>query len=272
MNHSAEKARYGLPEGRPSIQENLLLAKRKEDLIKHYTDLGHQIRQGTLSIELFAKKQTEKDLQTETEAEHDYLTGLLNRNGFFNAFDEKLLGFRRTLHTLDKQTQTATPGSLVLLDLDHFGAVNKIYGDIVGDALLQQVALLLGEGVRPEDLLARFGGEEFLFYLPGAKLEDAGHTVERLRNALLTQTANKLKKALPEIAEELTGFQQTASFGVIQFPDNLTEEYILKAKNRETVFGETYKGAVEAMRFAKREGRNRTALKRVDGQLEIITP
>lgn len=272
MDNVSERPNYGIPEGRRSIPENSFYARLRKQRIEHYTSLGNAIKDGTLTVAQFAEERAEYDLQQEAESGHDYLTGLLNRGGFYNTFDDKLLGFRRTLHPSSKQTQAATPGSLVLLDLDDFGLVNKAHGDIVGDALLQQLALILAESVRPEDLVARFGGEEIVIFLPGIKLEDAGLAVERIRSTLSTQAAEKVKEALPENADKLANFRQTASFGIVQFPDNLTEDYLLTPKNRVALFSEAYKGASEAMRFAKVEGKNRTALKRGNGTLEVITP
>lgn len=242
------------------IGTNAETTRKRQELIDRYLALGKSIQDGTKSIEEFAKEQAEGDLRKEAEAEYDPLSGLLNRRGFFNRFDEKLLNFRRTLHELRKQGQTGTSGCLVLVDLDDFGAINKTYGDSIGDMTLQQTAITLVENVRPNDLIARFGGEEFLIFLPDTKLEGACIVVERIRKALPIQTA-----AHP-------GIRQTASFGIVQFPSDLLEEEISQPKFRERLFGISYRGASETMRFAKKEGKNRTAVMKANETIEIITP
>lgn len=251
---------YGLLKEQQKGQDDELRNRRKQQLIEFYTDLGNAIKAGTKSVEEFAQEQTDRDLNTEAEAQHDPLTGLLNRRGFFNSFEDKLLGFRRILRGLGKGA-TATPGCLALLDLDNFGAVNKTNGDAFGDSTLQHVAIALIEGVRPEDPVSRFGGEEFLVFLPGASLEAATHVVERLRQAIPNQTAQLLE-----------GFRQTASFGIVQFPDNLEEEAVVLPEKRESLFSEAYQAVIEAKNFAKQAGKNRTAVKRANGKIEVITP
>lgn len=254
------EADYGLPQEHQKLQDDELSKRRKEELVKYYTDIANAIKAGTKPIEEFALEQAERDLGYEAEAEHDPLTGLLNRRGFFKAFDDRLLGFRRILHDLPKGS-TATPGCLVLLDLDNFGAINKSRGDEYGDSTLQHTAIALVEGVRPDDPVSRFGGEEFLLFLPGSDLEGSAHVVERLRQAIPNQTA-----------EYLDGFRQTASFGIVQFPNNPTEDDVLQPEKRELLFKEAYKQAVQAKNHAKKEGKDRTAVIRPDGVIEVITP
>lgn len=255
------EATYGLPpEKNPLAQDEEAKSRRKSELVKHYTDLANALLKGTISVDQFATEQAERVLSDEAEAEHDPLTGLLNRRGFFNSFDERLLSFRRVLRELP-EGQRATPGCLVIVDLDNFGAVNKQYGDAFGDSTLQQVAVTLTEGVRPQDPVSRFGGEEFLLFLVGAKLEDVIGVMRRISTSLPKDTE-----------ANLDGIRQTATFGVVQFQDNLTEEEITVPQNRETIFGQAYKDASEAMRFAKAAGKNLIGIKRPDRLPEIVTP
>jgi len=257
---TSSEATYGLPPEKNLLtQDEKARNRRKSELVKHYTDLANALINGTVSVDQFATEQTKRDLSNEAEAEHDPLTGLLNRRGFFNSFDEKLLGFRRVLHELP-EGQRLTPGCLVIVDLDNFGAVNKTHGDAFGDSTLQQVAITLTDGVRPEDPVSRFGGEEFLLFLLGAKLEDAVRVVERIRTTLPEDTA-----------ESLDGFRQTATFGVVQFPEGLTEKEVSIPKRREAIFAQAYKDASQSMRFAKATGKNRVAVKKPGGMIEVVT-
>ena len=86
----------------------------------------------------------------------DSLTGLANRRHFLERLDSEIARSRRRGHTL----------SIALLDLDGFKGINDAYGHIVGDDVLRQVAQALGCGVRESDVVARFGGDEFVLLFP----------------------------------------------------------------------------------------------------------
>lgn len=248
--------------------DNDYLKRRKDVLRVEYQDFFQKIKDGLISVEDAALQQAERDIKTEAEASHDPLTGLLNRLGFFELFDVDLLAFRRTLHNAQSSAQetegkpVATPtfGSLVLLDLDNFGIINKTKGDEFGDTVLQQVAATLTEGVRPDDLVTRFGGEEFVLFLRGANLDAAAKVIERIRQALPRQTAANL------------GYEQTATFGVMEFPNNLTQEQLMIPQNRETLFQGAYNGVIEAKKQGKDSGKNVVFINRGNGIVEKVTP
>jgi diguanylate cyclase (GGDEF)-like protein len=111
-------------------------------------------------------------------ASHDALTKLLNRRALYEQAEGELARARRE----DK------PVGLVLVDIDHFKAINDARGHLVGDQALRFLADALTQAKRPYDLAGRWGGEEFLLVLPGAKVEDARAVAERLR-ATLAETS-----------------------------------------------------------------------------------
>lgn len=100
----------------------------------------------------------------------DPLTGLYNRR---YALSE--LG-----HIAERARATATPFAVLLIDLDRFKSVNDRFGHGAGDMALTEVATRLAANLRPGDMLARIGGEEFLLALPGLDLGQARHLAERL--------------------------------------------------------------------------------------------
>jgi diguanylate cyclase (GGDEF)-like protein len=108
-------------------------------------------------------------------AEHnaitDALTGLGNRHWMSEMFEREI---RRSL-------QAGTTACLLMLDIDKFKEFNDHYGHIAGDRVISSVARALRDNLRPTDLIARFGGDEFSALLPGIPLDIAFETAERIR-------------------------------------------------------------------------------------------
>lgn len=112
-----------------------------------------------------AKQQANEDLKT--LAETDPLTGSANRRQFMR-FLEDLQG----------------PASLLLFDIDHFKSINDTFGHHAGDTLLVDLAKLVHDVLRKEDLLARLGGDEFAVVLPGVAAAGAWNIAERIRESV----------------------------------------------------------------------------------------
>jgi diguanylate cyclase (GGDEF)-like protein/PAS domain S-box-containing protein len=104
----------------------------------------------------------------------DPLTGLANRRAFTERFEGEVTAAR----------ELSGPLSLIMLDLDHFKAVNDRHGHEVGDTVLRELARRMTSGRRDEDLVARTGGEEFAVILPGACRGPALAVAERIRVAV----------------------------------------------------------------------------------------
>lgn len=151
--------------------------------------------------------------------------------------------------------------SALMIDVDHFKAINDRYGHLYGDRVLKRVATLMAEALRrPEDFVARFGGEEFVILLPHTPTELANVVAERLR--ALVELAG-----LPALRAEdptLGGLAATVSCGVATvYPHLYPDPEVLLA------------AADEAMYQAKRGGRNRVCGPHVAQQVtdrgEVIT-
>jgi diguanylate cyclase (GGDEF)-like protein len=104
----------------------------------------------------------------------DSLTGCFNRQHAMEILDVELRRARRTKQAL----------SLMILDLDHFKAINDRHGHLCGDAALSSVGLRMQAVLRASDVKCRYGGEEFLLLLPETTLAGAGHVAEVLRHDL----------------------------------------------------------------------------------------
>jgi len=110
----------------------------------------------------------------EAQAVTDQLTGVANRR--------KLM--EEGAKTLDICRRGGRPCSALMLDLDHFKAVNDTHGHAAGDAVLRRLASVLAEHVRASDILARYGGEEFALLAPNSGPEETRLLAERLRQAV----------------------------------------------------------------------------------------
>lgn len=167
-------------------------------------------------------------------AEHlacsDDLTGLNNRRAFFELGQEAFRRAARARHAV----------AVVLLDMDHFKAVNDTHGHALGDRVLQTVGEVMRGLTRSDDIIGRLGGEEFAVILPHASLEQALAAAERWRAAIAAQ----------EIVLGTHVVRFSASFGVADSPDGgqSLEELLSLAD--------------QAMYRAKHEGRNRVVAAR----------
>ena len=107
-------------------------------------------------------------------ATHDGLTKLLNRTAILACLRQSLDVFQRE----------GIPFSVLLCDIDHFKRVNDGHGHLAGDAILEHFASRLRNAVRSDDLIGRYGGEEFLIVLEGCSADDIAQRAEQVRRAV----------------------------------------------------------------------------------------
>lgn len=133
----------------------------------HFSAMRTQLKKNRADLEAAV-------LRIQELASRDVLTGLYNRRHVLDYLDHMGKGLSRL----------STPCTLALLDIDHFKAINDSLGHGVGDDVLKNFALQAQEILRGSELIARWGGEEFLLVLPNTTLDGALVAVERLRMAL----------------------------------------------------------------------------------------
>ena len=148
---------------------------------------------------------------------------------------------RRLAEETERWQRRDEPLAMILVDIDHFKQVNDCHGHQAGDSALAQVAHWLGEGLRACDVLARFGGEEFVLLLPNTTARQAGTIAERLRERIAHASIN-----LDDGGE---GFKLTASFGVAALEEK-------QGGNRVDAANGLLRRADRSLYAAKAAGRN----------------
>ena len=149
------------------------------------------------------------DEQSYRLAATDPLTGLYNRR-YAEAYLADLLM---------RAEELGRGYVLMLVDLDHFKAINDTFGHGAGDHVLKSVADRLRDNLRVGDLVARYGGEEFLIVLPDASTSEGEFTAERLRKAI---------SGLPVVLDDGVSVKVTASIGVGFSPEHSLQKIIPK--------------------------------------------
>ncbi|MBB1407751.1 MULTISPECIES: tetratricopeptide repeat-containing diguanylate cyclase [Pseudoalteromonas] len=163
-------------------------------------------------------------LQVKELALRDQLTGLFNRRALHDIFELEMSRVNRNKKTF----------SIILLDIDHFKVLNDTYGHDYGDIVLQKVASALQDSIRSMDKVARWGGEEFLVFLPETNKEQASHLAEKLRLAVSNIELTYQDKLL----------QVTVSLGVCEY-------------NQQGEYKDMVKQADLGLYKAKETGRNK---------------
>jgi len=198
----------------------LTLTRRKK-----FTDTDTQLVEDLLCKLIYPLRNSLLYRQAQTAALQDQLTGLNNRG----AYDASL---KREIDLAQRQH---TPMSLLVLDIDHFKAVNDTYGHSSGDAALKAVAQSITDTMRRSDIAFRYGGEEFTLILSNTDIEAARLVAERIRIAISQLTCSDGKRSF--------GF--TISAGAAQ---------LTQGEDGANIFDR----ADQALYQAKKIGRNQT--------------
>ncbi|EGB14891.1 diguanylate cyclase [Pseudodesulfovibrio mercurii] len=172
---------------------------------------------------------------------HDDLTGLPNRNWFFDRLDQEISRAGRYGNRL----------SLVMVDLDRFKGVNDAFGHPLGDQTLAEVARLLAANIRASDVAARYGGEEFMIILPETCAGQAARAAEKLR---MVVEVNDISLEGPEV-------KVTISCGVADLAS--------VRPGRGTLRDALVAAADRAMHRAKLNGRNQVAVHAVEHERQL---
>ncbi len=242
-------------ENQPYTYLLLLTSKqRKEDLIAGMEagaddyiakpfdpeELKLRLRAGRRILDLQAELLSARET-LRYQATHDSLTGLLNRSAVIDALRNEL----------ERAGRQDTPLCLMLGDLDHFKDINDSYGHFVGDVVLTEAAQRIRSSLRAYDTVGRYGGEEFLFILPGCDSQNAANQAKRLHACIANQPIH-----LPQATISFS-----ISLGVVVKRNVSVEdlEYMIQA-------------ADSALYRAKRQGRNQVVLTSLSEQSSLPFP
>lgn len=185
------------------VAKNLLLSQNELLSIDKLT-LERLIEERTKELYELNQKLQEQILEAEYSASHDMLTGIYNRRMFETIFEKEMHRAKRYSHQL----------SVLIFDIDDFKQINDTHGHKIGDEVLIDIAVLAKNHLRESDVIARWGGEEFIAILPETSLEDTCKKAEQLReNIESTPFTNSL--------------QITCSFGITSY---------LKDDNADSLF------------------------------------
>jgi diguanylate cyclase (GGDEF)-like protein len=149
------------------VRTHLELKKSREELAQYAARLeksNDELRQALERLDLAAKT--------------DFLTGLVNRRYISD----------RVADEIKRAKRSGRPFSLIIADIDGFKSINDEYGHDCGDVILKSVTADMKSGIRAQDQLARWGGEEFLFLLPETSVEGAATLAEKIRSTVAGRT------------------------------------------------------------------------------------
>jgi len=185
--------------------------------------LSLRVRQGNEAVNVSQRLQRE----SEKEANVDPLTQLYNRRWL----DQYYTRIKSRLAFAGEMK----PLAMLLIDVDHFKQFNDSFGHYLGDVVLREVGKCLSDCIRPEDVAARIGGEEFVLIFPDTQLSEAQQVAERVRVAI--ETMNLTHKG-----QNLAGITVSLGIAMMQEKDD---------------FVDLYSAADAALYRAKTTGRNR---------------
>jgi len=138
-------------------------------------------------------------------SERDPLTNVYNRRSFFIKLDD----------VIKEQHIHETPFSLIMFDIDHFKKINDTYGHLIGDDTLRRLTSLINEDKRSNDLVYRYGGEEFFILLKNTELKGA------------VQLAKRLHKLISDLKIPKVG-HITVSMGVVEYGKDESVDDVIK--------------------------------------------
>jgi diguanylate cyclase (GGDEF)-like protein len=185
--------------------------------------MGNVAAQAALAID-----NARRHAEVEEQARRDSLTGAYNHGHLLVRLNEEV----------DRAGRSQSPVSLIMLDIDHFKEYNDIYGHVIGDEVLCLLVKAIQNHVKKEDIVGRWGGEEFSVALPEASTSQALVVAERIRRTLASmELTDKSGIPIPKptVSQGIATFPQDAkdSADLVDIADEAL--YIAKQRGRDQI-------------------------------------
>ncbi|WJM08333.1 diguanylate cyclase [Paenibacillus sp. PK1-4R] len=206
--------------------------------VKEMNRQNETLQERNQALDLIRQELSEANRKLEELALTDSLTNCYNRRYLTQHLN----------HEVITNIQYKTPFSLLLLDIDYFKAINDRYGHVIGDEVLVHTAEAVKQSIRSTDILTRYGGEEFMIYLPHTEHDLANQIAERVRTAV---ESNRIM-----VDHEIMQVSITISIGILSFEDFEVEHV---PDNPEGYLTQLFAAVDKALYQAKQNGRNRVA-------------
>jgi len=190
-------------------------------------------------VELLDHLRTDLGLAVNNALAHDRLERLAAIDPLTDAYNRRF-GLGRLREEFSRAVRAEGPLGILMLDIDHFKAVNDTYGHLVGDRVLRAVAGACRRVIREGDVLVRYGGEEFLVLLPGAGRDDVVQAAERIRRAVSETTVDDgISRITVTVSVGATTYQDAADTpeALVAMADRALYESKDGGRNRVTVGG-----------------------------------
>lgn len=186
-----------------------------EYLRKEHTERLRDYEEGKITREQYLNIQVQRDLVKEAEVTTDKLTGLLNYTGFLQALTDEFTSLENVGEEHREKVNTGKQGVLIFADGDDLKKINDTLGHEAGNLAIKTLAFPLKKKLRPKDIKARYGGDEFVCFIPHVSIEQG------------VLIAKRIQGGIPQEGEDIIP-GLSLSIGIVPYIPGVTPEELVK--------------------------------------------